>query len=159
MSVQLWEHPGLYLPLCQCNHKMCCNFFFIHEGAHEGKSAGPMKVIMWSWTGLWLFSVSQGWSKTDSRWGGGRGSTVPDARSPCPPGPVVLAEVLGKMELPRPLSLPPVARVLYLGGDVKAGQKMSLLPQFLWKMRVISLGRKESHLENSYIIRLTMVGC
>lgn len=44
---------------------------------------------------------------------------VPDARSPCQPGPVVLAEVLGKMELPRPL--PPVARVLYLGGDVKAG--------------------------------------
>ena len=82
-------------------------------GAHESHNV----ALNWAMAFLCL----SGWSKTDSRQGGGRGNMAPDARSPCPPGPVVLAEVLGKMELPRPLSLSPVARVLYLGGDVKAG--------------------------------------
>ena len=82
-------------------------------GAHESHNV----ALNWAMAFLCL----SGQSKTGATWGGGGGSTVPDARSPCLSSPLVLAEGLGTMELPRPLSVPPVARVLYLGGDVKAG--------------------------------------
>lgn len=95
-----------------------------------------------------------GLGKTNSRRGCGSSCQC----RPHPASPVTLAELLEKMGLPVPLSLPPAARVLYLGEDVKAGWKMSVLPQFLRKMRLIYLGRKESHLENSWMVRLTQVG-